>query len=100
MSCPSCGRQPNRFINGFLTCEGGHEWPGQMERAGAPHIPAVQPVPITIRGVEYSFTPTAASELRTLLCLVALDNPDVDTILRACGVVLDVGGRRVFPPEE
>ena len=95
-SCPSCGRQPNRFVNGLLMCEGGHEWQGRLEQPGS----AVQPVPIAIRGVEYSLTPNADKNFMFLVALIMLNNPDIDALLRAHGVILDVGGRRVFPPEE
>ena len=99
MSCPSCGRQPNRFVNGLLMCEGGHEWPGQIVNASQAFAPGVQPVPVTIRGVEYPITPSADKNYMFLVALIMLNHPDVDTLLKAFGIVLDVGGRRVFPPE-
>jgi hypothetical protein len=97
-SCPSCGRQPNRFVNGLLMCEGGHEWQGKLDTARAYTASSdVVLVPITVRGVEYALTPVQNSELRTLLCLIALNNPEVDAILKAFNVVIDIGGKRVFP---
>lgn len=98
MNCPSCGRQPNRFVNGLLQCEGGHEWQGRLEAPGS--VGAINPVPITIRGKEYFLTPSLDKHYMVLVSLIALDNPAVDEVLRAFGVILDIGGKRVFPPEE
>lgn len=98
MNCPKCGQPTYIFVNGLFECEAGHKWAGSVEPAISSLF--VRPVPITIRGVEYSLTPNTDKNYMLLVALIAINDPDVDNILRAFGVVLDIGGRRVFPPEE
>ena len=98
MKCPVCDLHPVSFSNNVFVCPGGHEWAGEMFRAGT-SPPTTRPaMTIKMRGQEFTFIPdeNTGQSLMLVLALLAINNPDVDGVLKAFGLRLVLGGKQVF----